>query len=393
MQLSFQLDNKVLKIQLPATIDTTNAQTVEEAIQQIIKDNGDFSSLILDASKLTYISSVGLRIVLRLSQTYEDFQVIDVQSAVYEIFEMTGFTDIINIKKVLRQVSIEGCTVIGEGFYGRVYRISPDTIVKVYFRGGDIKDVERERKLAKTAFILGIPTAISYDIVKVNEQGKECYGSVFELLDCESLRNLIRDNPKNFDEYVKMHADLVKKINSTMVMSKDLPYAKEATKEWLKGVKEALDEETFKKLTDLIATIPDCDNMVHGDCHVKNILVQNGEPILIDMDTLSKGHQIFDVMAFYLSYIAYELTEPGNTKSFLGLEESVCTNLYNGIFKELYGDRNEKEQKEIQAKVETLGYLLLLWRTFVYDADNKDRKKLCVDRIKKHVAELDTLEY
>ena len=76
MQLSFQLDQKALKIQLPATIDTTNAQAVEEAILQIIKDNGDFSSLILDANDLTYISSVGLRIVLRLSQTYEDFHVI-----------------------------------------------------------------------------------------------------------------------------------------------------------------------------------------------------------------------------------------------------------------------------------------------------------------------------
>lgn len=393
MELTAQFENGQLKIALPNNIDTTNAQQVEEAINGVIAKHSDFTSLVLDASKLEYISSVGLRIVLKLSQTYEDFHVIDVKSAVYEIFEMTGFIDIIDIQKALRTVSIEGCEVIGEGFYGRVYRLSPDSIVKVYFRGGDIKDVQRERKLAKTAFILGIPTAISYDIVKVKEKGKDCFGSVFELLDCESLRNLIRDNPNDFDKYVKMHADLLKKINSTLVLSKDLPYTKEYLAIWLKEAAKELDEETLKKLTALTETIPDSDYMIHGDCHVKNILVQNDEPLLIDMDTLGKGHQIFDVMAFYLSYIAYELTEPGNTKSFLGLDEPVCTALYKGIFHELYGDRSQKEQEDIQMKVETLAYLLLLYRSVLYYPDDRKRIDLCVSRIKHHIPLLDTLEY
>lgn len=393
MELSCKLENEVLKIQLPRNIDTTNAQDVEETLLKIIKNNESFKSLVLDAQNLDYISSVGLRIILRLSQSYEDFHVLDVKSAVYEVFEMTGFTDIIDIKKALRKISIDGCDVIGEGFYGRVYRISPDTIVKVYFRGGDIKDVQRERKLAKTAFILGVPTAISYDIVKVNEQGKECFGSVFELLDCQSLRNLVRDNPDNFDQYVKMHADLIKKINSTVVLSQDIPSAKSFTKEWLDVVKGELDKETFDKLSALIATIPDCNTMIHGDCHVKNILVQNGEPILIDMDTLSKGHPIFDIMAVYLSYIAYELTEPGNTKDFLGLDEPICTNLYKQIFKQLHGNRSQKEQEEIQMKIETLGYLLLLYRVVKYYPNNKPRHDLCVERIKHHTSVLETLEY
>lgn len=393
MTLKSKKQDKVLTIFLPTNVDTTNAGEVEEEINKIIEANPGFKKLVLDASELQYISSVGLRIVLRLKQNYDDLSVIEAAPNVYEIFQMTGFTDIIDIQKGLRRVSVEGCKVIGEGFYGRVYRLSPDTIVKVYFRGGDVSDVQRERTLAKTAFVLGIPTAISYDIVKVNEKGKECYGSVFELLDATSLRDLVRDNPDKFDEYVKMHTDLVKKINSTMVLSKDLPYAKQATKEWLSKVDGILEKPVFDKLKALIATIPDMDYMIHGDCHVKNILVQNGEPLLIDMDTLAKGHQIFDVMAFYLSYIAYELTEPGNTKKFLDLDANVCTSLYQNIFKGLYGDRSEKEQEDIQKKVETLGFLLLLYRTVLYYPDDTARRDLCISRIKQHVAELDTLEY
>ena len=227
----------------------------------------------------------------------------------------------------------------------------------------------------------------------MQEEGKECYGSVFELLDCASLRDLVRDNPDKLDTYIKMHTDLLKKINSTMVLSKDLPFAKEATKEWLEKVENILDKATFDKLKALIATIPDTPYMIHGDCHVKNILVQNNEPVLIDMDTLSKGHQIFDVMAFYLTYIAYEITEPGNTKAFLGLDAKTCEKIYEGIFEGLYGDRSKKEQEEIQMKIETLAYLLLLYRTVLYYPDNNERRDLCVSRIVHHIKELDTLEY
>ena len=393
MELKFELKDNALTILLPDNVDTTNAVEVEDSISKVIEANQGFEKLVLDASNLQYISSVGLRIVLRLKQNFENFSVVEAAANIYEIFQMTGFTDIIDIQKGLRRISVEGCKVIGEGFYGRVYRISPDTIVKVYFRGGDISDVNRERNLAKTAFVLGIPTAISYDIVKVNEEGKECYGSVFELLEATSLRDLVRDNPKQLDEYIKMHTELVKRINSTMVLSKDIPYAKEATKEWLKTVEPLLEKPIFDKLRALIATIPDIDYMIHGDCHVKNILVQNGEPLLIDMDTLSKGHQIFDVMAFYLSYIAYELTEPGNTKMFLDLDSKTCIALYEGIFQGLYGDRSKQEQEDIQKKVETLGFLLLLYRTVLYSPNDEKRRNLCIERVSRYVPELNTLEY
>ena len=393
MQLKFEKKDNVLSILLPDNVDTTNAAEVEESINKVIEENKGFKQLILDASNLQYISSVGLRIVLRLKQNYDALSVIEAAANIYEIFQMTGFTDIIDIQKGLRRISVEGCKVIGEGFYGRVYRISPDTIVKVYFRGGDISDVNRERTLAKTAFVLGIPTAISYDIVRVNEQGKDCYGSVFELLEASSLRDLVRDSPDKLEEYIKMHTELVKKINSTMVLSKDLPYAKQATKEWLKSVEHLLEKPIFDKLKALIASIPDIDYMIHGDCHVKNILVQNGEPLLIDMDTLAKGHQIFDVMAFYLSYIAYELTEPGNTKKFLDLDSKTCIALYDGVFSGLYGDRSKEEQEDIQKKVETLGFLLLLYRTVLYYPDDTARRDLCINKINQHVKELDTLEY
>ena len=53
--------------------------------------------------------------------------------------------------------------MLGEGANGKVYRYDSDTIVKVYKDSVSLEDIKRERELARTAFILGIPTAIPYD--------------------------------------------------------------------------------------------------------------------------------------------------------------------------------------------------------------------------------------
>ena len=86
----------------------------------------------LDASQLEYISSAGLRVLLKLAKAVGDVTVNNVSSDVYEIFSVTGFTEILNVKKALREVSIEGCEMIGAGGYGSVYRIDAETIVRVY---------------------------------------------------------------------------------------------------------------------------------------------------------------------------------------------------------------------------------------------------------------------
>ena len=74
--------------------------------------------------------------------------------------------------------------MIGEGANGKVYRVDRDTIVKVYRKPDAIQEIQRERELARTAFVAGVPTAIPYDVVRIREGG---YGSVFELLDATSF--------------------------------------------------------------------------------------------------------------------------------------------------------------------------------------------------------------
>ena len=63
----------------------------------------------------------------------DNTSVINASTEVYDIFDMTGFTKIVNIEKAFPQISTEGCPLIGKGAHGAVYRLAPDTIVKVYY--------------------------------------------------------------------------------------------------------------------------------------------------------------------------------------------------------------------------------------------------------------------
>ncbi|MBR1442956.1 MAG: STAS domain-containing protein, partial [Firmicutes bacterium] len=115
-------------IQISGRIDTTNAKEFEEKLLEAIKDtDGDLS---IDASELEYVSSAGLRVFLKVKKAVKtDVNVINVTPEVYDIFEVTGFNSLLNVSKKIREVSIEGCEVLGEGANGKVYRLDDETII------------------------------------------------------------------------------------------------------------------------------------------------------------------------------------------------------------------------------------------------------------------------
>ena len=62
---------------------------------------------------------------------------------------MTGFTEMLNIQKGYRKLSVEGCEVLGEGSNGIVYRYDPEIVVKVYRNSNALNEIKRERRLAR----------------------------------------------------------------------------------------------------------------------------------------------------------------------------------------------------------------------------------------------------
>ena len=179
-------------------IDSNNAPKVEAEIAELLKDRGKVP-VVLDASGLDYISSAGLRVILRVKQSNPELRITGVNSAVYEVLDMTGFTEMMDVEKAYRVVSVEGCEEIGRGANGVVYRLDDDDVVKVYFNSDALADIQHEREVARLALILGIPTAISYDVVKVGDS----YGSMFELLKATSFSKILAKEPERMDWVVE----------------------------------------------------------------------------------------------------------------------------------------------------------------------------------------------
>ena len=110
-------ENGILTLFLEGHIDSANASDIEKGIMDSIESCSP-TELILDAVNLEYISSAGLRIVLKLKKKFFGLKVINVSNAVYEIFDVTGFTELLEVEKAYREYDVTGCEVIGEGANG-----------------------------------------------------------------------------------------------------------------------------------------------------------------------------------------------------------------------------------------------------------------------------------
>ncbi len=94
------IDNKngnELKIKLVGKLDTNTSPQLEEFIQNNIED---VEKLVYDFEELLYISSSGLRVLLssqKIMNTQGEMEINNVNEFVMEVFEATGFTDIMNI--------------------------------------------------------------------------------------------------------------------------------------------------------------------------------------------------------------------------------------------------------------------------------------------------------
>ena len=96
MNITHRTDKNILYIAIEGRIDATNANAAEEEIFAIKREN-DGKHTVIDADCLEYISSAGLRIILKLRKEDPKLAIINVAPEVYDVFDMTGFTDMVTV--------------------------------------------------------------------------------------------------------------------------------------------------------------------------------------------------------------------------------------------------------------------------------------------------------
>ena len=79
-------------------LDTTTAPVLESSISE---NTGTCEALVLDLADLEYISSAGLRAILKAQKTMSEkggLKLVHVSETIMEIFEITGFSDFLTIE-------------------------------------------------------------------------------------------------------------------------------------------------------------------------------------------------------------------------------------------------------------------------------------------------------
>ncbi|SCW41232.1 anti-sigma B factor antagonist [Ruminococcaceae bacterium YRB3002] len=97
LNINKTVDNGTATIALEGRLDTVTSPDLEATIKDTVEG---LNELILDFDKLEYISSAGLRVLLAAHKTMSKaggMKVVNVNSAIMEIFEVTGFSDILEI--------------------------------------------------------------------------------------------------------------------------------------------------------------------------------------------------------------------------------------------------------------------------------------------------------
>ena len=380
-----ELFGKKLIIYAEGRITSDNVSDVQEEFIGICKAN-EYENLEFNLNKLEYISSAGLRMLLKIKKLEKSFVLTEVNNEVYDIFETTGFSSILDIQRVMREVSIDGCKMIGDGFYSEVYRLDPEKIIKVYVNNTTLDDIKRELDLAKQAFLKGVPTAISYDVVKVNDK----YGVVFEMISSGSLKNAILNAPDKLDYYIKMYADLVRTINATEVGDFVLPKAREKYISKLDDIKDYISKEDYGKILSMLSQVPDDSTYCHGDCHIKNIMIGDGDLLLIDMDTLSSGSVLFEFAGMYTAYCGYPLFDHNNIMEFFGVEYELVQRIYSGVTRLYFEGITDEAYERNCDRIMLTSYIDMIRRMKVIYND-EDRMAKYYDELKKVLSRVDTL--
>ena len=304
------VDRGVLTIALPERVDGTSSEAFGKEIRQQLA-GAEFQRLVADADAMTYISSAGLRVLLSVKKEIgKPFDIINVSESVYEILDVTGFTEMLTVHRKPKNISIEGCPIIGRGTFGTVYKLDDERVVKVYntARKVTVERIEQEKKLARDVFVKGIPTAMSFDIVHTGEH----YGLVFEMLNATSLLDYMMEHKEEADEMTDKVCKILNGLHTSELSDGNVPSMKQILLSMTPVVKNHFTEDEMNRFRKLIMETPDRMTMIHGDFHPGNIMVdKNKELMLIDVGDISTGHPFFEFFDMYPSFLLWDEVEYG----------------------------------------------------------------------------------
>ena len=221
----------------------------------------------------------------------------------------------------------------------------------------------------------------------------DLYGTVTELLNATSVTKLIRQNTQDMTLAAKYYIDMLKSTHEIKVEDGKVPDMKETALAWADFVAAHLPEDQAKKLRALIEAVPKQNTLMHGDYHTNNIMVQNGEPLLIDMDTLCMGHPVFELGSMFNAFIGYSEPDHQVTMDFYGYPHEAAEKFWDMALKLYLGTEDEAVCQAVAEKAMIIGYTRMLRRAIrrPNEAESPAKIARCKEMLAYLLDKVDTL--
>ena len=319
-----------------------NRQNSLKLEEMLVKGN----EYTIDFENVTKINYAGLRTLIRMRNKGIKFFICNASRKVVREFYTTGAYAFISITAKPTSINMNTLTESGDGYTAVSYFSNDnDTMVKIYEPYVPLQKVEREKRVAKETFLLGIPTPLTGQIIKVDNR----YGITFErILTKKSYARLLSENPDKYDELAKNFANITKLLHTTKCDTLVFSSQKDIYRR-LVNKADYLDDTQKKAVNNFIDSIEDVETCLHGDFHFGNVIrTEDGEDLFIDMADFAYGCPLFDIGVLYLMSTTMD---DAQIERLYHCKKELTTKFWKSFVKYYFGVNSENELKEIEDKV------------------------------------------
>ncbi len=175
------------------------------------------------------------------------------------------------------------------GRTAEIYAYGDDKVLKLFYPATPLPWIEKEAYTGPYIQKMQLPVPRVFEQVKLNGR----MGIIYEKIEGPSLLNELAKKPWRATRYARLLASLHARVHEVPA-----PPNIETQREWARGgipetVKLPIDLKV--SVLRLLDSMPDGNQLCHGDFHPGNIMMTQGGPIIIDWMTASKGSGSGDV--------------------------------------------------------------------------------------------------
>lgn len=246
-------------------------------------------------------------------------------------------------------IDISGLTLLGAGRTSEVYALDEKRVLKLYHRQIPRENAVRNYHLFQASREAGIPVPVVYGMVETFVR----VGMIMDRLEGEGVDRLIAGaGPSDRNRMIVHFADCVRRVHQVRVekarLQELLPDQKARSIELAdEMVTAGFTEEEKNAACQIIASLPDGDTWVHGDCHTGNVILQGEEPFFFDLNIFTgRGHPLLDLMCMYSHYIFHpSLMSDKEAIQYLAMTREDGKKVYNRFLEAYTRDRPDFDQE------------------------------------------------